>query len=291
MTQGVRLDRVQRGLFLVASTLVTAGVASAATWVGQQHPRGADDLMTLEMTSGPSPGHRIGEQSDVTLKPPDTVVVRVTAGTVGNRVWLRLNGFEHWYDIVAGGTEADRQLAARDALIASVNANHAAECVASISDPNELLITANFFGGLWSLELFGDLLAGDGVFSDNAVNVTTGRENGLLTITTYSKSRELRNGARNMMMQILAEFRKTTTVDTLARYGMALGQRGVVVNLDAIQGGSWETSAACTFAIGVESYIVAPVDLIETVNLTLTVFEAPAITAATITESIVATAP
>lgn len=280
MTRRSRLDRLQDGVHTVLSTLTTAAtgftdpVVEKAGWAYGQQPYkellqdNPKTILAYELTSGPTPGVREGAHFDRLLKPPDTYLVRFDPVVVGSRVWLRLNGFAHFYDVQGGDTAAD----IRDAFITSINLEHPDECVASINDPNELLLTANFLGGLWALELFGNVLGGDGVYSDNAVTVTTGREDSVLTLTVHSKGRTLREGARAILDRVVGELRTRRAINELSRYGIALGSRGPMINLTALAGPNWESRASIDVNLHTESYIVEPVDLVETVNINLNLF-------------------
>lgn len=279
MARRTRLDRVQRGIHSVLNALAPNTIGETG-WVNGQKPYQTDpktppsSLLTYALTSGPNPGKRIGAHADRILKPPDSVVVRFTGATVGARPWIRLNGFEHWFDVPGGATDSD----IRDAFIASINLEHADECVASINDPNEMLLTANFLGGLWSLEFLGEIAVGNGVFSDNAVALTTGLEESILTLNAYSKNRTLKDGARSILDEAIGELRLRQTIHTLSRYGMSLGDRGPVIPLDAIAGANWETRASIDINLRTTSYIIEPRDLVETVTINLDIFAAGAST-------------
>lgn len=279
MARRTRLDRVQRGIHSVLNALAPNTIGETG-WVNGQKPYQTDpktppsSLLTYALTSGPNPGKRIGAHADRILKPPDTVVVRFDPVVVGARPWIKLNGFEHWYDVQGGDTAAN----IRDAFIASINLEHADECVASINDPNEMLLTANFLGGLWSLEFLGEIAVGNGVFSDNAVALTTGLEESILTLNAYSKNRTLKDGARSILDEAIGELRLRQTIHTLSRYGMSLGDRGPVIPLDAIAGANWETRASIDINLRTTSYIIEPRDLVETVTINLDIFAAGAST-------------
>lgn len=275
MARRTRLDRVQRGIHQVMSQLVTDGVVEDAGWVNGQQPfqTSTDEppktLLTYALSAGPSEGVREGAHHDITIKPPDSVVVRFNTAVLGARPFFRLNGFEHWHDVTAAGDLT----AVRDAFIASVNLEHERELVATANDPNEMLLTANFLGGLWALDkISGDITVGDDVYSDDAVTITTGNKDSTLTLNAYSKARTLKDGARDILDDVVAELADHAVVQTLRRYGMSLGARGPMIPLDAIAGANWETRAAIDVAIRTTSYVIKPVDLVETVNMTLSIF-------------------
>lgn len=272
MTQGIRLDRMQRALTAFADRLVAAGVVDGADWMlGQKPGPAVTSWLTLELSSGPGTGLRIGPWFDKVVLPADTIAIRVTAAIAGNRPWLALNGFEHWYDVQAGDTDSD----IRDAFIASINTEHADECTATIRDANELLLTANFLGGIWWLNVRGDLLAGDDTYSDRMVGVVTGGEPATLTLNAYSKDRTVMSGARSILTRAAAELRKRSTVNDLHRYGVALRDRGPIVPLDAVAGAEWETRCALDVGMSLESYIVEEVNVVESAGATVTIYDAP----------------
>lgn len=277
---GVRLDRVQRGIFeAMKSALEDTGVVNTVCWSYQQQERVDDEsILTLELTAGPTAGHREGAHYDTIIKPPTSVIVQVHGLEVGRRALVWLNGFAHYYDIQAGDTKAD----VRDALLASIQDQEAEFVTATASGTARILLSATFpklWGlytgtpGTWSAE---NILYGDGVFTGAAASVTTGIELAQLTVNAYSKNLELRNGARTIAEKARAALRTRDVVDVFARYGAAIGTRGPVIPLNAIAGANFETRAAASVDLRLESYIVKPTDTIETVNFgTLTFYSAP----------------
>ena len=290
MQPSVRLDRVQQGLFTIASRMVTAGVVDQAAWSYGSKPyqvsvsADPESLLRLELTSGPSVGNLIGAHGDYLWKVPDSIVVRILSVNVGERIWLNLNRFEHWHDV----SGVDTTLTIRDAFIASINAAEQGRVIASVVDDNELALTATAvapatdpFGNLWYLELAPGqttLLVGDGVFSDRAVKVKSGSMGATLTLSAYSKSHELRNGAQAIIPEVLSELRKHDVIQYLSTYGMALRDRGPTVPIPTLRGAKWETRASVDVGFTLRSHVIEEVDLIERASAVFSVFPAPGAT-------------
>ena len=235
----VRLDRLQQGLFEALGD-----VATNVLWTQTQVPQSevSGDLLTLNLTSGPSLGLRQGARG-VVLLPADSVVVRVDAATVTTRNVVVLNDFPYYRDTVAGDTVT----AIRDALLALINVG-------------ELAVTASTDGS------DGIALTADTFFSDNAVLETVGTSTCLVTVQCYSKGREPRNGAWALADAALDKLQQTQILEELTRFGLGLWDKGGIVNLSGIAGGGWESRAAFDLLVAARSVNVRPVDQIETVT-------------------------
>lgn len=271
------MDRVQRGIFeaflpleIDAASPDAEQVVDKVCWAYQQNEYlNASSLITLELTGGPATGHREGPHPDALIKPPDTVTVRVETVTSGQRAWLELNSFRHFYDM----TGVDTPTTVRDAFIASIMDHESEWVTASALNATDIGLAATSFPRLWGLDHSSHLLVGDGVFSGNAARVTTGIEDMQLTINAYSQQLELRNGARFLAGKARRLLRTRRAIDTLERYNMAVGFRGAVIPLNAIVGGNWQTQAAATVDLRTETFIIEPEDTIETANLSLTFYD------------------
>src|SRR5688572_1843823 len=107
----IRLDRLQRALREALS-----GVAPAF-WTMQQvpHKSAGATMLALSLTAGPSIQHRTHYYGRFDYL-AETATVRVAAANEATRLIVRINGFDHYYDVEAGDTVTD----ARDALLTSI---------------------------------------------------------------------------------------------------------------------------------------------------------------------------
>lgn len=261
----VRLDRLQQGLFEALGS-----VAADVVWSYGQVPREqvSSDLLALTLTAGPSLGFRRSRRGRV-LQPASSVVVRVAAATVGRRNIIRLNDFDYFRDTVA----LDTPTIIRDAMLADVIAGETV-IVAAADGADGIALSAPTLGDMRTLTLFGELNHDPPVFPappDDTVLVTEGTATHLVTVQAYSKSTEPFDGAWAMCDAALDVLQSEAGVELLGRFGLALWEKGPVINLSAIAGANWETRAAFDLTVAARTVSVEPIQTIETVNYALDV--------------------
>ena len=275
----VRLDRLQQGLFEALGN-----VAADVVWSYGQIPREqiSSDLLALTLTAGPSLGFRRSRRGRV-LQPASSVVVRVTAATVGVRNVLRLNGFDYFRDTVA----LDTPTIIRDAMLADVVAGEPL-IVAAPDGADGITLTAPTLGDMRTLHLFGELANDPAVFPpppDDTVLVTEGTAVHLVTVQAYSKQAEPVDGAWALCDAALDVVQSEAGVELLGRYGLALWEKGPVINLSAIAGANWETRAAFDLTLAARTVSVEPIQTIETVNYSVDVDDVSGATIETVSGS------
>jgi len=275
----VRLDRLQTALFQALGS-----VAPDVLWTYGQPPREqiSSDLLTLSLTTGPSLNLRRSRRGYV-LQPATSVVVRVTAATVGVRNVLRLNGFDYYRDTIGG----DTLTTIRDAMLLDVAAGEPV-VTAAADGADGILLTAPTLGDIRTLQLLGDLGNDAPVFPAapaDSVLVTEGHSLHLVTVQGFSKQREPFNGAWSLCDAALDILQSDAGVELLNRYDLGLLNKGPVVNLSAIAGGNWETRAAFDLTIAMPSVSVEQIQTIETVNYTVDVDDVSGATVAQLTGS------
>lgn len=263
----LRLDRLQQGLFEALGAAFPAPPAGPTlSWgYGEQSFETTSDggLISLTVIAGPSPFIRSGRR----LTPiADTVSIRVTIDSVeaDRRYTLRLNGFSFTHDAVMGDTVTT----IRDGLLLAMNADEAtgyatASSVASGADAID--ITQANPGGLWELELHGDMTASNRVDSGTA-GFVTGDQRIVVGIQCYSKGREPRNGANAMQIVVESAFQTESVVNHLRNYGVGLGQKGPSNDISAVAAGHWTTRTAFDVTVYMRAAWSESVGTIETVT-------------------------
>lgn len=256
----IRLDRLQLGF------VEAFGPLAATVWTHQEQPKAISDLLSLSLVAGPTShlqSHAFGEM----LLPADSVLVTVTAAVVARRDIVRLNGFDYFHDVVGGDTIT----IVRDALLASIQVGETEFVAAAASGANAILLTAAFLGGLRSLTLLGDLTASGQTFSDEAVLERRATETCLVGVQAFSKSRTVRGGAASLAHAARSRLQRVSVSEALARFGIAVWDKGSINDLSAIAGGHWETRAGFDLTIGMPSIEIDPVYQLETVNMNFSV--------------------
>lgn len=273
----VRLDRLQQGLFEV---LNGADVADVVAWGYSEQAREAGSLLSLAVTTGPTPWNRSHARGSI-LCPADSIDIVVDAATVGTRQIIHLNDYPYDHDVVGGDTVTT----IRDSLLADIQAGEAGAVTAAASGADTIALTADFLGGLRRLTLEGgDLSSASAVFSDDAVLETIGTMVHRVTITAYSPSSEPRNGAWSIIDLALSELQKPGVSETLRKFGLGVWEKGSPVNLSAVTGARWESRVAVDVTVASQSVTVETVDQIESATIAI------AVTGDTVSETINATA-
>lgn len=260
----VRLDRMQKGL-----VELLAGVADNVLWTKTEPPAEqlGDDVIALDPIAGPSLDKRTGAGANTTLLPADSVVVRVTAATVGTRYVVKLNHFRYYTDGIGGDTVST----IRDRLLAALAAGEAGTHTIGADGADGISIVADAFGNLRRLSLLGDLAADPAVYSGNAVLEKDVTVRVMVSVQCYSKARPFRSGAASLADAALDALQAVELVEELSRYGVGIWDKGDVVNLDAIAGGHWESRRNFDLLLAARTVDVRAVDTIETVQAAMLV--------------------
>lgn len=263
----IRLDRLQEGVFTIL------GDAVSPAQVGWAYGQGAfesmpGDLVNVTMSSGPTQWARKAKRGSILL-PFDTITIEVTQAVIDTRNLIRVNGIDYFIDTQVAMTVED----IRDTLVVALNSDPDNDpWTAAAGVPvDELVITPNFLGSVFSLELVGDLVGVSQTISGDAVLVTKGTRVFTLGIESFSKSREPRNGAWNLTSKVLAAFEAEDYIETLAGFGVGVWDKGTATDISAIAGANWESRVAVDVQVAMKSVFVRPVDQIETVEIDLTV--------------------
>lgn len=257
----IRLDRVQQGLFQVLGS-----EADVVAWsMGKQPRDDGESLLTLRLVSGPVTTGNPGGAKEP-LCPADSIVVRVPAPIVGRRLVAELNGFDYRHDVGAGETAED----VRDSLLAAISPGEEGAVTATADGTDGIALAADFLGGLREVRLHGGLTFETPVFSGDAVEVTTSQDRMLIAITAFSRGREPRNGAWSIMQGVRARLRSTDGIQELRRHGISLRSRSAPTDISAVAGADWESRVSMDLEIVAQSVSIDPVELIESVRLSMT---------------------
>lgn len=264
----VRLDRLQRALYDAFSA---AGIASNVVWTRGEVPRESlgPDIVALSLTAGPTPGLRMRTRGR-TILPPDSVVVRVLAATVGKRLIVRLNDFDYRHDVSTGQTITN----VRDALMAKVVAGEQSQGdVTVLTDGTDgFEIIAALLGGIRSLVLVGgdsEIANDPPVSSGDAVLVTEGTSLHMVNVQAFSTNTSPRNGAHQVAQDALDLLQAEDVVEQIGEEGFAIWDLGAVTDLSGIAGAHWQSRATFDVTLAGRSVFVRPVDQIEELNMTV----------------------
>ena len=135
----------------------------------------------------------------------------------------------------------------------------------------EFTISPESFGSIYQASISGNISLTDLNLSDNAVLVTQGTRQAVVQLQTFSKSPSPRTGAWAMMDQIQDIFQSESSVDSLWNtYGIRLINFGVISDISAIAGGSWESRCNADVTINLDSASVRPTNVIDAINFSLT---------------------
>lgn len=278
----IRLDRVQRGLFEVfSSALAPVGVAWGYNEASYQTLPA--NLAILTMIGGPQPWNRSGKRGAVIL-PATSATVTITAATLGALYLVRVNGIAYSHEAAAGETVSD----VRDALVTAMNADPGATFTATPSGLDGLAMAPTEGGGLRTIEIVGPISPGVVVLDSQAYLVTRGTQTALINFQSYSKGREVRNGAWSITASALATMQTESFVETLRGWGVGLWSKGAPTDLSAITSGHWESRVSFDFTVSMVAEWVDPVDTIETVTAEITALNPDGSTAAQVTAQAVA---
>lgn len=259
-----RIDRLQLGLVAALAPLVPAG---RVKWQHGEPPlSGLQPFISLSLVSGPMAWDQDHARGSVLL-PATSIIVTVTAATVGVRNVIRLNGFDYYRDTVA----LDTVTTVRDALLALVQAGEAGFVTATASGVDGILLSGTFLGGLRELQLFGELSSGSLVPSGQAIIETRGTVQCLVGVQTYAKDKTPRGGALALAHAVQGRLQRVGVSEELSRYGVAVWHKGSVNDLSAVAGAHWETRATVDLTIAMQSVEVEPVDTIQDASVQLVV--------------------
>jgi hypothetical protein len=263
----IRLDRLQEALqIILTDALDTAGGGPEVLWgYSEAVWEGVPDsgLVLLTMVGGPQPFIRSGARGTI-LNAATSIVVTVDSVEVGKRYIIRLNGFDYRTDAVAGDTVTT----IRDRLRAAIEADDLETATATDAGADSITLTADFLGGLRSLQLVGALSSSGLVLDGESVLVTEGAQVMLTSIQAFSKGREPRNGAWATISRVMAVFQSEDYVETLRRFGVGVWTKGAATDLSAIAGGHWESRVSYDLTLAAKAIWVRPVARIENLNTT-----------------------
>lgn len=263
----LRLDRFQQAIFDALSDSLGSGIDVGWAYGQAAFEQRGADLVNLKMSGGPSQWTRKRKRGRPIL-PFDDVTLKVTAAVPDTRNTIRVNDFAFFKDVVS----VDSPETVRDALVVLLNADPTNDpwVATPAAAVDELVITPNSFGDIFSLELVGDLAAVSQTLSGNAGLLTRGTRVFDIEIECFSKGREPRNGAWNIMSKVLATFEAEEYIETMRAFGVSVWDKGVATDISAIAGANWESRATIDVQMTMQSVFVRPVEAIETVGIDFT---------------------
>lgn len=256
----VRLDRIQRALWTVFNDAVSPNGVHWDFGHGTHEALGRA-FVGLRLISGPSVSERSAVRGRLVV-PAQQILLTVDAATADTRNSVYLNGYQYFYDVQAGDTVTD----IRDALLAQINDGEAynSTATASASGADSILLGASFQGGIYSLQYQGEMST-SGLIEDEPVLVTEGSSLMTIEVQTFSKDRELRNGAMTLASQCLAALQSPAYAEYLTREGIGIQTKSPLTDLTALAGGRWETRMTFDFTLSTPSTFVSPVETIDQV--------------------------
>lgn len=262
----IRFDRLQQGLVAMFS-----GIAESVHWAGAELPN-KDTMLVLDVVGGPE-RLRSGARG-FPMRPAASLVLLVAGVEEDVRVIARLNGFDYAHDIGASETVTD----VRNALLAQITDGEAGAVTAAAVDDDRIALTADFLGGLRSLELLGADVDGEPllgfenlVIEDEAVAITSGTDVFLVNAQAYSKGRAPRDGALALISEARDRTESRARVDELGRYGVKFRTKGTPTNLRAVAGAHWESRYSWDVRVAAKSIAIEPVGQIEHATIGITV--------------------
>ena len=258
----IRLDRVQGVLFEIIRDEVLPSVAWA--FGEPSFDIAPEDHVSLEPFGGPTARERRNARGRVII-PVESVQVTVTSAALGLRPILRVNGFDIRTDTEAGDTLSD----VRDRLIAAVEEDELEPVSASIVDADTLLLEADSFGAIRSLELVGPL-AWSNVVDQAPATLIEGSALLLVRVRAYSKKTELWRGATATMSRLEAALQTPDVIEKLQRFGVSIVDIGTPVDISAIAGARWSSRSETILTLALWSGWTRPADVIEIAQVTQT---------------------
>lgn len=257
MITGVRLDRLQRGLYQVLSdelspTLISWGRLNAP------YTEMPASFISLQMIDGPffSNWRRARGES---IPEIESAVVTVEENGHGLAI-LRVNAFT--YRVPFTTPEATRA-----ALLAAIV--EPGVSIATQGD-DELLLSPGAPGGLWDVYAYGDA-SSQVTVSDRTLLVTRGEWITTVELQAFSKDGAPAGSAQLLAQRALQALVSMPVSDRLRfAWKLSLQEKTTIIDLSAIAGAYWESRCSASFMVSQEGVSSRPVEVIEHCQARLT---------------------
>ncbi len=272
----VRLDRVQRGLYEVMESAIDPVPVSWGYSEASYQTLPAN-IGVLTMIGGPGPWNRTAKRGSL-IRVAEFISLNLQAAFGGGLYVIRVNGVDYRYE----STFLDPISTIRDSLVAQINADtqYSGVEASTLPLPGGIVLTPAVPGALREVKLVGQIEIFSVDLSTTYYLLTEGTQTALINLQTYSKGREVRNGAWSIAASALATMQTESFVETLRGWGVGLWSKGAPTDLSAITSGHWESRVSFDFTVSMVAAWVDPVDTIETVNAAIAVLNPDGSTAA-----------
>lgn len=249
ITQGVRLDRLERGLFEALGS-----VADEFAHAHGGQPRGAGSLLECRVLGGPSKRQASEVHGGTIRARAMSGTVTITDAVEAERYVVRLDGFRHVVDVPALATVTT----VRDLILASMVEREAGRVTAEASGADAIDLTPAGVGALWDLSVLGDIET-ELVYQESEwCRVAEVNERVTIELQAYSHTASLEGGASTVLNAARARLADRAVLAGLNEYGVSVATQGRVVPLTAIAGGRWESRASLDVELTVRAAYIWP---------------------------------
>ena len=260
-----RLDRLQAGFFSV----FTAEIPNTSVQWAYQQPsfeQLQSNMINIELLTGPTKIY-LTRARGRTILPPTSITLSVPSVIVGKRYYVEINDFLFFHDAIGGDTVDT----IRDALVVAINTDpNDPYSASSTVNPGEFTILPESFGSIWQVAISSNITVIDLTLSNTPVLLTEGTRDLTVNLQTFSKSPSPRTGAWSIMDKIQDITETQELVDQLWDvFGIRIIDFGVVTNLSAIAGASWESRCTSDVRVQLRSQHTRATEAIESVNFTI----------------------
>jgi len=246
-----RLDLVEKGLYDAFTESLGGDLVS---WGNFEPSRGQlpSRYVSLRVISPFSPESLPNPKTRKTASEIDSIDIKFLSPTANERNTFRLNGVS--YVNTNGGTETPETV--RDTFLALVVGDTLVTSTAVAISTDKIRLTPSVSGGLWELNLRGEMVVDAKTETGNILSIATVLDIGLLEISCFSQDTSLQNGAQNLSSKCSSSLRSPAFAENLWHNGISILGVDKPQGLDAISGREWETRTSQTVTLGILSTVV-----------------------------------
>ncbi len=258
----IRLDRLQIALRqALVDGLPTGTVVYWAppTPVEHQLP---DVVIALSMVAGP--GSHLQHSSGVTQPVLRSVLCTLLPLVVGNRVGVRLNGYDYTTDVVAGDTHTT----VRTRLLDLLNADPEPVTAAAGILDSDFTLTSEVFGAIATLFSTGPLTAPTYVDYTERGSATTVTRRVLVSLSVLTRNPEPWRGAQHFGSLCHDVLWAAPAQTLLRRYGFGLGNLSAPSSIPLLESTTWQGRTSLDCLLFSRSTSIVPVDHITSASPT-----------------------
>ncbi len=239
-TMPVRLDRLERGLGELVSTLL--GPTATVLWAPSEFPRESAHglLVALRPIAGPSPIQG-GAPSVAAWTLPLTATLTVEAVTPGDELVVDVSDVRVTYTVQI----ADDEETSRNALLALLQAALVSATFAA-AGTDEITVAALEVGDLYNVSVGGPLTLD--IDTEQTARVQIDEVASVIECQIYSTNRFMRAGAAFAMSRLLGQLGLNASRDILDAYGLSVNA-GDAIALDDLAGPHWQSRRVSTWTV------------------------------------------